>query len=64
MTAEDVIKEVELLLYKGNWQVTQGPYSWKNNQCKHYNFGYEGCETCLEDSLNSLLTDLYKKVVK
>lgn len=37
-------------------QKTEGPYSRKNNKCKHGRYGYEGCETCVEEFLTGIYT--------
>ena len=36
-------------------QETSGPYNWKNNQCLHNRYGYEGCEQCTDAFLTKLL---------
>lgn len=43
-----------------DWQKTTGPYSHKNNQCKHGSFGYEGCEACMEEGLTNLVAAIRK----
>jgi len=36
-------------------QKTEGPYSPKNNKCKHGRYGYEGCDNCTDEFLEELL---------
>ena len=60
-TPADPVREAAKVLLPwldaGNWQVTEGPYSHKNNMCRHERYGYEGCETCLEDAIRALSGD-------
>lgn len=42
-------------------QETSGVYpSGKNNKCHHGNFGYEGCEACIEEYLQRVLLEASK----
>jgi hypothetical protein len=36
-------------------QKTEGPYSPKNNKCKHERYGYEGCSDCTDEFLEELI---------
>ena len=36
-------------------QKTEGPYSYKNNRCKHERYGYEGCDSCTEEHFEEVL---------
>ena len=52
--ARDGIAEI---IYDGV-QKTEGVYSRKNNKCKHGNYGYQGCETCIEEYLEPILRQI------
>jgi len=37
-------------------QETKGMRSWKHNKCKHDRYGYEGCEDCIDEHLQKVLS--------
>lgn len=36
-------------------QRTEGPYSEAINQCQHHNYGYQGCQFCVEEYFREVL---------
>lgn len=41
-------------------QETEGPYSWKNNKCRHGYYGHAGCESCVTEYLAKALETFEK----
>jgi hypothetical protein len=54
----DALKEIERLR-KGIIDYIHGDYprTAKNDKCHHGHYGFEGCETCIDEYFDQLIAD-------
>ena len=58
----EIVREAIRKVVEEGVQETSGEYpSAKNNKCRHDRFGFEGCESCIEEFLAKTLAQLQDK---